>query len=96
MIQSDDTKIVQLYWDRDEQAIPATSEKLRGEIYSITGISNDVAVALKFLDKGEAVTTTHYYVILNPGADLTPVAEYIIAISTSNNFSDEMAGIIPE
>lgn len=27
MVPLDDTKIVQLYWDRDEQAIPATSEK---------------------------------------------------------------------
>ena len=31
----DDTKIVQLYWDRDEQAIPATSEKYEGYCTSI-------------------------------------------------------------
>lgn len=73
-----------------------SSEKLRGEIYSITGVSNDVAVALKFLDKGEAVTTIHYYVIMNPSADLTPVAEYIIAPIIPNNPGDEMAGGIPE
>ena len=31
----DDTKIVQLYWDRDEQAIPATSEKYGNYCISI-------------------------------------------------------------
>ena len=31
----DDAKIVQLYWDRDEQAIPATSEKYEGYCMSI-------------------------------------------------------------
>lgn len=66
------------------------TEKLQGEVYSINGISNDVAVALKFIDKGEAVTTTHYYVIMNPNADLTPVKDYIIIPISSNNPGDEM------
>ena len=66
-----------------------STEKLQGEVYSINGISNDVAVALKFIDKGEAVTTTHYYVIMNPNADLTPVKDYIIPIPP-NNPEDEM------
>lgn len=46
-----------------------STEKLRAEIYLIDGVSSDVAVALKFLDRSEAVTTTHYYVMLNPNAD---------------------------
>ena len=62
----------------------------------INGVSSDVAVALKFLDKGEAVTTTHYYVILNPNADLSIVEEYIITPIVPNNPGDEMAGEIPE
>lgn len=66
------------------------TEKLQGEVYSINGISNDVAVALKFIDKGEAVTTTHYYVIINPNADLTPVKDYIIIPISPNNPEDEM------
>ena len=73
-----------------------TSEKLRGEIYSITGISENVAVALRFLDNGEAITTTHYYVILNPDADLTPVAEYIIHPTAHDKPDAELAGEIPE
>ena len=67
------------------------TEKLRGEVYAINGISKDVAVALKFIDKGEAVTTTHYYVIMNPTADLTPVKDYIITPITPNNPGDEGA-----
>ena len=72
------------------------TETLRGEIYAVADISADVAVALKFIDQGEAVTTTHYYVIMNPNADLSSVAEYIIVPDVPNNLGDEMAGEIPE
>lgn len=64
------------------------TEKLRGEVYTINGVSNDVAVALKFLDKGEAVTTTHFYVLLNPAADLTPVEAYRIPPVSSDEADD--------
>ncbi len=56
-----------------------TNETLRAEVYRINGISEDVAVALKFIDKGDALTTTHYYVIMKPDADLSGVREYVIA-----------------
>ena len=82
-------------WKNDTDEWTST-EKLRGEVYAIAGISNNVAVALKFIDKGEAVTTTHYYVIMNPNADLTPVEDYIITPIIPNNPGDEMAGEILE
>ncbi|MBR4023060.1 MAG: hypothetical protein IKI94_10845 [Ruminococcus sp.] len=66
-----------------------STENLNAEIYEINEISNDVAVALRFLDKGEAVTTTHYYVIMNPNADLASVQDYIIPAITPNNPGDE-------
>lgn len=75
----------------DEQL---TTETLRAEVYLIKGISKDVAVALKFIDKGDALTTTHYYVIMNPDADLTSVKEYLIAPLEPNNKGDEVAGEI--
>lgn len=68
-------------WVGEKLTETVSTENLRGEVYSIDGVSNDVAVALKFIDKGEAVTTTHYYVILNPDADLSSVKEYIIPYS---------------
>ncbi len=68
------------------------TENLRAEIYSIVDISNDVAVALKFNDKGEALTTTRYYVIMNPNADLTAVEDYIIIKAVPNNYGDEISG----
>ena len=58
----------------------------------INDISKDVAVALKFIDKGDALTTTHYYVIMNPEADLTPVKDYLIRPPEPNNAGDEVAG----
>ena len=75
----------------DEQL---TTETLRAEVYLIKGISKDVAVALKFIDKGVALTTTHYYVIMNPDADLTSLKEYLIAPLEPNNNGDEVAGEI--
>ena len=77
-------------WKNDKGEWKSETEALRGEVYTINGVSNDVAVALKFIDKGEAVTTTHYYVIMNPNADLTPVKDYIIAPIVPNDPGDEM------
>ena len=78
-------------WKDDKGEWKSETEALRGEVYTINSVSNDIAVALKFIDKGEAVTTTHYYVIMNPAADLTPVQDYIIAPITPNNPGDEGA-----
>lgn len=73
-----------------------TTETLRAEIYLISDISRDVAVALKFIDKGDALTTTHYYVIMNPESDLTSVKEYLIAPIQPNNIGDETVGEVAE
>ena len=81
-------------WKDDKGEWKSETEALRGEVYAINGVSSDVAVALKFIDQGEAVTTTHYYVIMNPYADLTSVEDYIITPVTSNNSGDE--GVVNE
>ena len=73
-----------------------TNETLRAEVYLINGISKDVAVALKFIDKGDALTTTHYYVLLNPNADLTAVQDYVIAPIEPNNTGNEIVGEVVE
>ena len=66
------------------------TENLCGEVYEINGVSTDIAVALRFIDQGEAITTTHYYVIMNPNADLTVVEDYIISPIVPNNPGDGM------
>ena len=71
-----------------------TTETLRTEVYLINDISKDVAVALKFIDKGDALTTTHYYVIMNPDTDLTHVKDYLLRPLEPNNTGDEVAGEI--
>ena len=53
-------------------------ETLSADVYSIKGVSDDVAVCLKFRDKGDALTTDHYYVVINPKADYSLVREYVI------------------
>ena len=41
-------------------------ELLRAEIYAIKGISPETAVCIRYLDKGDALTTSHYYIYINP------------------------------
>ena len=65
-------------------------EALNAEVYAIEGISSDVAVALKFINQGEGVTTIHYYVMMNPAADLSIVEEYVREPIVQNNPGDEM------
>jgi hypothetical protein len=76
-------------WRNNTDGTMLSQETLRGAVYSIREVSTDVAVALKFLDKGDALTTTHYYVILNPDADLSAVSEYVIAPFAPNHPGDE-------
>ena len=73
-----------------------STENLNAEVYEITGIDKGIAVALKFIDQGEAVTTTHYYVMMNPGADLSIVEEYVREPIVQNNPGAEMAGEVNE
>ena len=75
-------------WRDNSTGTWLSREQLRGEVYAIRDVPRDVAVALKFIDKGDALTTTHYYVIMNPDADLTAVEEYIIP-SFHNNMGEE-------
>ena len=76
-------------WRNNTDGVWRTRESLRAEVYAISDVPKEVAVALKFLDKGDALTTTHCYVILNPEADLAPVAEYVIRPMAPNNPGDE-------
>ena len=41
------------------------TEFLRAEIYEIKGVAPDVAVCIRYLDKGDALTTDHYYTYIN-------------------------------
>jgi uncharacterized membrane protein len=73
----------------DENNNRLSEEHARAEIYEITGVSTDVAVAIMFIDELEAQTTTMYYVIMNPEADLSPVQQYIV---NTNPYSGELDG----
>ena len=67
-----------------------SQETLRAEVYEIEGIDKEIAVALRFLDQGEALTTTHYYVILNPLADWSSMEEYVIRFEDSISSGEEI------
>lgn len=72
----EDVTVTAGWMDADKKML--TEEHANAEIYEISGVPTDTAVAIKFLDKLEAQVTTMYYVIMNPDADLTPVQSYVI------------------
>lgn len=82
-------------WENSNREWTGT-ESLRGEVYVMNGVSPQTAAVLKFLDAGEAVTTTHYYVILNPEADLHAVEQYRIHSLMPNSAMGELTGEISE
>ena len=59
----------------NEEKIWITKETLRAELYSIDGISKNVAVALKAMN--EDTDKFFYHVLVNPDADYTEVEKYI-------------------
>ena len=62
-----------------------TEEHVNTEVFEIDEISTDIAVAIRFLGKLDAMTTEHYYVIYNPESDLTTIQEYVIDYSCPAN-----------
>ena len=76
-------------WVRPEGLPQAEKEHARAEIYEIKGVSADVAVAIRFLDKLEAELTDFYYVIMNPEADLTPVQPYVITYDSFEQYDGD-------
>ena len=70
-------------------------ETLSADVYQIEGVSDDVAVCLKFNDKGDALTTNHYYVVINPKADYSPVREYCIAVPNTRIAEDNTDKNVP-
>ncbi|MBO4413984.1 MAG: hypothetical protein J5830_04690, partial [Clostridia bacterium] len=66
-----------------------TEEHARAEIYEIKGVSANVTVAIRFLDKLEAELTDFYYVIMNPEADLTPVQPYVITYDSFEQYDGD-------
>ena len=70
-------------WKYADGSMPAV-ETLRCELFEINGIDRSVAVCVRFIDKGETLTTDHYYALCNPNAGLSAVAEFLIPTTLPN------------
>ena len=53
-------------------------ETLRCEIFALTGVAPEVAVCVRFIDKGKGLTTDHYYLMYHPAADTSAIEAYLI------------------
>ncbi len=50
---------------------------VKAEVYEIKGVSTDAAVAVKYLEKGTAKTTEHFYAALNTEYEFTTLADFL-------------------
>ena len=62
-------------------------EILRAEIYAIKGIAPEIAVCIRYLDQGDALTTSHYYTYINTEYQPESPMELYRVLSVSKGFS---------
>ena len=71
-------------WQYADGSMSAT-ESLRCELFEITGVDRTVAICVRFTDRGEALTTDHFYVLYDPCAELFRVSDYTVPTTVPNN-----------
>ena len=64
------TVTVEAGWQNGAGEYLGQPEQLKAQVYSLKPVGPETAVCLKFLDKGEALTTEHYYVYHAPDSSL--------------------------
>ena len=62
-------------------------EFLRAEIYAIRGISPEIAVCIRYLDEGDALTTTHYYTYINTDHKPQSLGDFYRLFAQDRDFS---------
>lgn len=65
---------------------------LRADMYKIKGIGDDVAIALKYKDSVEYLTTTHYYTFVNTSLSVSSLSELYSKLSSPSylSFSEKL------
>lgn len=48
-------------------------ETLRCEIFDLTGVDPEIAVCVRFIDRGKGLSTDRYYLLYPPGADMSAI-----------------------
>ena len=61
---------VEAGWQNGAGEYVSEVEHLMAQVYALKAYSPQAAVCLKFLDKGDALTTEHYYVYRNPASSI--------------------------
>lgn len=59
--------LVEAGWQNADGRFLSEPELLNAQVFALRDISSDTAVCLLFTDKGDALTTDHYYVYTAPG-----------------------------
>lgn len=64
------TVTVEAGWQNGSGEYLGQPEQLKAQVYALKALEPETAVCLKFLDKGEALTTEHYYVYHAPDSSM--------------------------
>ncbi len=65
---------VEAGWKNASEEYVSEKESLRAQVFHVKGVDPAKAVCLKFTDKGDALTTDHYYVYVAPAMDEASLA----------------------
>ena len=73
-------------------------ETLRAEVYEIKGVSPEVAILVKYLDQGNALTTTHYYTFVNKDVEnqLTSLGDFYEKFNAEDYFAVKSETVLIE
>lgn len=77
------------FFDADDYTGEEKIETLRAEVYALEGISPEIAVLVKYLDQGEALTLDHYYVFVNRDVEnkIENLADFYTKLNADHYFT---------
>ena len=77
------------FFDAEDFTGDEQIETLRAEVYEIKGVSPEVAILVKYLDQGNALTTTHYYTFVNKDVEnqLTSLGDFYEKFNAERYFA---------
>lgn len=82
---------VKSYWYYIPQKLEKDTVYVSADIYSINGVSPSAAVCVRYLEKGVANTTEHYYIFNHPTWAGTSLEEFYADFNLSMHLSDRIA-----
>ena len=82
---------VQSYWYHVWQQQETDTVYIEAEVYAIDRVSPDAAICVRYLEKGVANTTTHYYIYTNPAWEGASWQSFCTSFDLASHLSPSIA-----